>query len=120
MIIDRYLIKVNGIVQGVGFRPFIYNLAKSLSLNGWVNNTAEGVIIDVEGDKPVLDAFVSRISEEAPPLSLIRDISVRMQPIANYSSFEIRESSDSERKNVYISPDVAVCDDCKQELFDKN
>ncbi|HEX3028044.1 MAG TPA: carbamoyltransferase HypF, partial [Clostridia bacterium] len=97
-----------------------YNLAKSLSLNGWVNNTGEGVIIDVEGNKSALDAFVSRISEEAPPLSLIRDISVRTQPVAYYSSFEIRESSDAERKNVYISPDVAVCDDCKQELFDKN
>lgn len=120
MIIERYLIKVNGIVQGVGFRPFIYNLAKALSLNGWVNNTSEGVIIDVEGDKPTLDAFVSKISEEAPPLSLIRDVSVRTQPVAHYSSFEIRESSGTGRKAVYISPDVAVCDDCKRELFDKN
>lgn len=77
MSIKRKFIEINGIVQGVGFRPFIYNLAIKNNLNGWVNNTAMGVLIDAEGDNRSLDVFINNIKNNPPPLSKINKIIVK-------------------------------------------
>jgi hydrogenase maturation protein HypF len=116
---SRYEIIVDGIVQGVGFRPFIHNLAESLSLCGWVNNRGSSVVIEAEGDKDVLDAFVGKIKKEAPVLSHIKSIKVTEREPAGYTGFEIRKSEKSSDEKVYISPDVSICADCERELFDR-
>lgn len=116
--IRRYLIKITGVVQGVGFRPFIYTLAQSLHLKGWVNNVSEGVVIDIEGARETLDTFIERIKNGAPPLSRIKGISMEELPCKGYDGFIIEKSISSEQRNIYISPDVSICEDCNRELFD--
>ena len=117
---ERIRLKVTGIVQGVGFRPFIYSLAKSLFLNGWVNNTGDGVVIEAEGTHEVLEAFLSRIRKDAPPLSYIKDIFIEYLEFKGYEDFKIETSISGNVKNTFISPDVSICEDCKRELFDAN
>ncbi len=112
---QRAKIEVRGIVQGVGFRPFVYNLAESLGLSGYVTNTSEGVTIEVEGEG--VEDFLRRLPLEAPPLSRIIDLQVSRLPIKGYSDFRIVESIDKGRFTL-ISPDVSICDDCLRELFD--
>lgn len=112
-------IRVTGVVQGVGFRPFIYTLAIQHQLIGWVRNTSAGVDIEVEGVLENLDAFTRSISTEAPPLARIE--SVKSEEIGlngGYERFEIRHSHGVEGAYQPISPDVATCDDCLKEIFD--
>ncbi|MBD3223711.1 MAG: carbamoyltransferase HypF [Caldithrix sp.] len=118
--VHRESIHVNGIVQGVGFRPFIYNLAASLQLGGYVSNNSDGVIIEVEGNDQQIDAFVTDLKEKAPPLADIIDIQRRVVPSTGDSRFTIRPSQDKQDNQTLISPDIAICDDCLQELFDPN
>ena len=116
---ERNRVKVTGIVQGVGFRPFISSLAKSLFLNGTVSNTGDGVLIEVEGGPDKLAVFLERLKSEAPPLSLIRTITIEKPAFIGYSSFEIIASSPN-AKNTMISPDISICGDCSRELFDES
>lgn len=111
-------IHITGIVQGVGFRPFVYNLAHSLFLKGRVRNAGADVIIEVEGPQDSLDTFVQRIKSDPPPLSKIKSVDVKSIEFVGYSDFEIETSSRGENGKVYISPDVGVCKDCERELFD--
>ncbi|HTP01309.1 MAG TPA: carbamoyltransferase HypF [Anaerolineales bacterium] len=111
-------IHVSGIVQGVGFRPFVYNLALRSRLTGWVRNTSAGVDIAVDGAQDVLESFVKALREEAPPLARIDDFSASYGPAAGFSKFEILHSEAIPEAFQPISPDVAVCDDCLSELFD--
>jgi len=114
--ISRRQIHIRGIVQGVGFRPFVYNLAQGLGLCGYVLNSSAGVTIEVEGDCSELDRFVSRLGREAPPLAHIEDVAVtRLEP-AGYSSFVIRESRDEPGKLAPVSPDISTCDDCLRDF----
>lgn len=115
---ERYRVKVTGIVQGVGFRPFIAGLAKSLFLNGTVSNTGDGVHIEAEGRADRLAAFLERLRTEAPPLSLIREVEVEKLDFFGYSGFEIVASSGNAR-NTMISPDISICGDCAAELSDR-
>lgn len=108
-------IAVKGVVQGVGFRPFVYGLANGLGLTGYVTNTAEGVEIVVEG--PVLGPFVERLRSEAPPLARILAVEIAFAEPAGFSGFTIRESRDTGRFTL-VSPDSALCADCCRELFD--
>jgi len=112
---NRVLINIKGLVQGVGFRPFVYNLAKSLNLKGSVTNTAAGVTIDIEGDDVTF--FIEMLSKEAPPLSKIINIDVTPMPFCGYEGFEILKSKDN-GSSTLISPDISVCDDCLKEMFD--
>ena len=89
---ERYRLKVTGIVQGVGFRPFVYNLAASLFLKGRVLNTGDGVEIEIEGPRDRLDAFVNRLKSDAPPLALIRSIALDRLPLIGYDDFQIKTS----------------------------
>ncbi len=111
-------IHITGIVQGVGFRPFVYNLATRLDLKGWVKNTSAGVEIEVDGDKDTLDSFVQRLRDEAPTLSHIDEFSASFRPANGFRSFDIRHSESIPSAFQPISPDVSICDDCLRELFD--
>jgi len=116
--VERAQILVKGVVQGVGFRPFVFNLAGSLDLKGHVANTTEGVFIDVEGTS--VSEFIRRLKNEAPPLSQITDISVIPLPVHGYLDFSIKKSTDQAGNLPFtlISPDVSICDDCLHELLD--
>jgi hydrogenase maturation protein HypF len=116
---QRLQISLEGSVQGVGFRPFIYRLANDLDLVGWVMNSAQGVAIEVEGGQTQLESFLQRLEEEAPARSQIQRLtSSFLQPIG-YPAFEIRVSIDGE-KTAIITPDIATCPDCLREIFDTN
>jgi hydrogenase maturation protein HypF len=117
---DSYEIKLTGIVQGVGFRPFIYALAKSLFLCGKVYNVGSGVTIEVECDERQLIEFVDEIKKNAPPLSNIKTIDINRKPFSGLANFNIEKSENENDQPVYISPDVSVCSDCMEELFNKN
>ena len=107
---------VFGVVQGVGFRPFVYRLARRLGLDGWVANAGSGVEIHVEGPPAaVRDAFPAALRSGLPPLAAIERLEVRPAPVANLRGFEIRESR-GEGGFVFISPDIATCDDCAREV----
>jgi hydrogenase maturation protein HypF len=111
-------IHVNGIVQGVGFRPFVFNLARRLGVTGWVRNTSGGVDIELDGASDSLRSLVAAIHDEAPPLSRIDDLKVEYQPAHGFVGFEIRDSESLPEAFQPISPDVAVCADCLREMND--
>ena len=111
-------ISVRGVVQGVGFRPFVYQLATRHNLKGWVCNTSEDVRIEVEGEEKDIEQFLLGLREQAPPLSHIEDITVTQGSPANYEKFEIRHSLAEEGKYQLVSPDIATCPDCLREIFD--
>ncbi|MBM3124961.1 MAG: carbamoyltransferase HypF [Chloroflexi bacterium] len=111
-------VHISGIVQGVGFRPFVYGLADRLKLRGWVKNTSAGVEIEVDGERDVLDTFINLLREEAPPLSRIDDLTVSIRPVNRFTSFDIVHSEAVEGAFQPISPDVSICEDCLRELFD--
>lgn len=116
---SRSQIEVRGIVQGVGFRPFIYSLAARCALRGQVLNNATGVLIDVEGEQRAIDRFVNEISASPPPLAVIDSIERSdASDLAFFEGFRIVESDASGPKFVPISADIATCADCLRELFD--
>jgi len=105
-------------VQGVGFRPFVYNLAQRLGLAGWVRNTSAGVEIQVDATLPDLEAFIKALRADAPPLARIDDLTVSDRPFQGFTTFEIMDSTNIPESFQPISPDVAVCDDCLREMRD--
>ncbi len=109
---------ITGIVQGVGFRPFIYNLAGRLGVTGWVRNTSAGVDIEVDGSQAALEAFVKAVQDDAPPLSRIESLTVAYSRPLGLAGFEIRSSETIAEAFQPISPDVAICDDCLHEMLD--
>jgi hydrogenase maturation protein HypF len=115
---NRLKIAVTGIVQGVGFRPFIYQLAKRNELVGYVSNTSDGVIIEAEGEETKLKDFLDAIEREAPPLALITDVTSEPVPPVAGAGFAIRESAADAERTALISPDVCTCADCVRELSD--
>ena len=110
------IIYFNGVVQGVGFRPFVFKLAEELGIKGWVNNSSHGVTIHAEGDNP--DLFYQRLQNEAPPLARIMTARSVAGELKNYSSFEIVQSEAEQEADVLISPDVATCGDCLIDMAD--
>jgi hydrogenase maturation protein HypF len=114
----RKEIRVSGIVQGVGFRPYVYRLATDRNLEGSISNTVSGVTIEVQGPLELVEEFVSRLPEEAPALAQITGVTVREVPCRPDRQFEILPSRAGARADTLISPDVAVCADCLRELFD--
>src|ERR1700732_4235862 len=107
--------RVRGVVQGVGFRPFVYRLAHANTLAGWVLNDEEGVEIHLEGAEPALDAFVHSLVVERPPAATIQTIDVQAARPSGYKDFTIRDSRTQGRPSVRISPDLPVCDACLTE-----
>ena len=111
-------ISIRGVVQGVGFRPFVYRLAHEHGLTGWVLNHSGGVEIEVEGLRPALEAFIHDLVAQAPPLARIVAVEVRDAPPNGYTHFEIRHSVAEEGRYQLISPDIATCSECVRELLD--
>lgn len=116
----RLKVIIHGAVQGVGFRPFVYRLATEMKLNGWVSNTSQGVLIEVEGDQQTLHTFISKIHSEKPPLAKILSFEHSFLDPKGFTQFEIKESSDNGEKSVLVLPDVAVCSDCLNDIFNSN
>ena len=119
--IEALDIQVKGIVQGVGFRPFVYRLAKKYLINGWVLNATDGVFIHAEGEAKLLDEFVIELSENPPAASRVEEVTLKEVPLEDFDSFEIRFSdAGAVEKTTLVSPDLATCDDCARELFNPN
>ena len=116
-IIARRL-NVNGIVQGVGFRPHIYQLARSCRVMGEIANTATGVSIHIEGSRENIDRFCQSLSSNLPPLAHITDIARAPEIVRKLDGFSILPSTSGRARSTLISPDVSVCEDCLKELFD--
>ena len=112
-------IHINGIVQGVGFRPFVYGLADRFSLNGWVRNTSAGVDVELDGPPEALHSFIESLNLEAPPLARIDDVLVEDRDPDGFTAFKIIHSEAVPGAFQPISPDMSVCSDCLSELFDK-
>jgi hydrogenase maturation protein HypF len=111
-------IDVKGIVQGVGFRPHVFQLAQRHALTGQVSNTASGVQLVVEGRTEAIDAFVDELQDQPPPLAQIVDLTVTSVDVEDRAGFVIASSSPAKIKTTLISPDVATCEDCLRELRD--
>jgi hydrogenase maturation protein HypF len=111
-------IRVRGVVQGVGFRPFVFRLARENDLVGWVLNEQDGVDIHLEGDEDSLETFVRHLQSQAPPAARIAAVDVLPADQAGFKEFTIRESLRNGRPSVRISPDLPVCNECLVELFD--
>jgi hydrogenase maturation protein HypF len=111
-------IHIQGVVQGVGFRPFVYGLAKRHALTGWVRNTSGGVQIEAEGGAEALEAFVSELESEAPPLAHIDRVDHEDFDAPGFTGFEILTSEPKPGEYQPISPDVSLCEDCRRELHD--
>ncbi|GAA1853882.1 carbamoyltransferase HypF [Asanoa iriomotensis] len=109
---------VTGVVQGVGFRPFVYATATALALTGQVSNTATGVTIEVEGTPDALDTFARRLRTEPPPLAVVETVTESTMDPVGGTGFTIEESGPAGRSRTLASPDVATCADCRAELRD--
>lgn len=114
----RRSIAISGIVQGVGFRPFVYDLATRFNLHGFVTNRAGGVLVEVEGEPQSLDRFLEELTSRPPPLARIDGVRWAPQPARGDPRFRIEPSRTGAGDQVFISPDVATCADCLRELFD--
>src|SRR5690349_883480 len=115
---ERRAVVVRGIVQGVGFRPFVYNLATRLGLAGSVKNQTGTVLIEIEGEPPALDAFLDELAGKPPPLAHIEHLSWEQRPPRGERQFHIDSSEAEGASAVFISPDVATCPECLAEMLD--
>jgi hydrogenase maturation protein HypF len=114
---ERRKIEIKGIVQGVGFRPTVYRIAKKYNLKGYVFNHSKGVTLDVEGFSNEIDCLLEDLKKNPPPISNIEEISSKKIPIKNFREFKIIESQEKEEKTTLVSPDMAICKDCRNELL---
>ncbi|MCX7021325.1 MAG: Sua5/YciO/YrdC/YwlC family protein, partial [bacterium] len=114
----RLRVHVTGTVQGVGFRPFVFRLARELGLAGFVLNDASGVWVEAQGPAGTLDGLVRRLSDDAPPLARVNNVEAGEIPEAAGTAFTIRESPISGGEMTLVSPDVATCADCRAEIAD--
>jgi hydrogenase maturation protein HypF len=117
---ERRAIVVRGIVQGVGFRPFVYRLAETLRLGGFVRNQTGSVLIEVEGELAGLEQFLTELAQRPPPLAQIEQLSWEPRELLGESQFRIESSEADAASAVFISPDVAVCPECLTEMLDPN
>ena len=113
----RLRVIIRGAVQGVGFRPFVYRLARELALAGWVLNSAQGVFLEVEGPPAALEQFLLRVRAEKPPRAFIQSLEPAFLDPAGFAGFEIRHSAGG-AKTALVLPDVATCPDCLAEILD--
>ncbi|MBK9307032.1 MAG: carbamoyltransferase HypF [Nitrospira sp.] len=116
--LQRVQITVEGTVQGVGFRPFAYRLARELELAGWVANTGSGVLIEVEGDTGDIESFLGRLKQEAPASATIEAMSTSIIPVIDEKYFSIAPGTEIGQRALVIPPDLTTCSDCRRELAD--
>lgn len=111
-------VKIKGIVQGVGFRPFIHRLVRAYGLKGTIRNTSSGVTMELEGEGEAIRRFLTALPTEAPPLAVIESITNREIPMKGFETFTIIGSERQDERNTLISPDISICADCLRELRD--
>lgn len=116
--IGRIAVALGGAVQGVGFRPFVYRLARDLDLSGWVRNDPAGVRLEIEGERGCLEAFLERLRAERPPQSTIDWLEWHPLPPGGTRGFDIRSSAVAGERRATVLPDLATCPECRRELFD--
>lgn len=116
--IQKVKIIIRGVVQGVGFRPFIFRLAKELNVKGWIINSSQGVFIDAESDRLTLESFIGKIETDRPKNSYIQSFEHTWLDAEGFKTFEIRESKESGIKTALVLPDISTCNDCLEEIFD--
>ncbi|MFJ3709468.1 MULTISPECIES: carbamoyltransferase HypF [unclassified Streptomyces] len=114
----RRRFEVRGVVQGVGFRPFVYVTASELMLTGTVTNTVDGVLAEVEGMTDAVEEFGRRLRDDAPPLAVVEDVRTSDQPVRGGTGFTIEKSGTRGRGRTLVSPDIATCRDCLDEMGD--
>ena len=118
--LQRVRIHIQGIVQGVGFRPFIHKLVQDCGLKGYIKNTSSGVEMELEGERAKLESFVAQIPQKAPKLAVIEKLHAEYSDeLYGFDSFKILESKREALRNTLISPDICICDDCLNELWDR-
>lgn len=115
----RKYILISGLVQGVGFRPFVYKIAMENDLKGFIKNSSIGVIIDVEGGEASIDSFIRELKENGPELLNIEKMIIEDKVVQSYKTFEIRESLKSSEGLTFISPDLGICRACYEDIKDK-
>jgi hydrogenase maturation protein HypF len=114
-------IKIKGIVQGVGFRPFVYNLALKLGLKGFVNNDESGVTVVLQGDEKCIETFITTLKTTPPPLAKIEELTTQKQAFNElFDAFSIVQTKVSNAKTSLVSPDIAVCEDCIDDILNPN
>lgn len=116
----RFALTIRGRVQGVGFRPFVYRLAQQLSLTGWVSNSLQGVLIEIQGKEIDLEKFFTLLEQDSPPNSEISSIEKHALPLKTEENFLIAQSNLAGIKESAILPDLATCQECLAEIFDIN
>ncbi|MEK9629474.1 MAG: carbamoyltransferase HypF [Nitrospinota bacterium] len=116
----RLRISIHGLLQGIGFRPFVYRLAHETELKGWIQNSTNGVTIEVEGDSENLEDFLQRLNRESPPETIYQKTEHTCLEPSGYGAFTIKESAVSGDPTTSISPDIATCSDCLKEIFDSS
>jgi len=116
----RYIIRLSGIVQGVGYRPFVYRKALEHNICGWVNNTGAAVIVDAEGEEYKLRLFIAELIRQPPVLASVEKFEITQEKLRGYESFEIRQSTEEMSTIRFISPDIGVCAKCMEEVSDPN
>ncbi len=114
----RRRINIEGIVQGVGFRPHVHRLARDLGLAGCARNVAGGLEVEIEGERETVEEFTRRIDSDAPPIAVIESVQTEDLPVAGDVQFTIIPSREGAEGEIYVSPDVAICGDCLRELAD--
>ncbi|RPI09280.1 MAG: carbamoyltransferase HypF, partial [Zetaproteobacteria bacterium] len=115
---ERLRVAIHGAVQGVGFRPFVYRLATDMDLPGWVSNSPQGVLVEVEGSPETLRTFLLRLQKERPPRASIQSLEASFLAPVGFGRFEIRPSDGTGERTTLILPDIGTCADCLRDIFD--
>ena len=111
-------LEITGVVQGVGFRPFVYQLAQRYELNGFTLNDTAGVSVELEGEEGNIQAFMKALKSELPPLSRIDTLSSKASEYVGHTDFKILQSETQQSKSALVSPDIAICENCLNEMED--
>ncbi|MEN8250694.1 MAG: acylphosphatase, partial [Bacteroidota bacterium] len=117
--VNTYHIHITGIVQGVGFRPYVYQLAKQYGLYGWINNTSDGVHIEINANEKAAELFYNQLIDQPPLLANITNSSFKQVDSVAYSDFSIIESESQASPNLPLTPDFALCEECRQDIDDQ-
>src|SRR5215471_13684122 len=117
-LLARKRIAVSGVVQGVGFRPFVHNLAQDLGLTGYALNSSAGVVIEIEGADDQIESFLNTLRSSPPPLARIEEVVVSEVEPNGAATFRIRQSVSTEGEFALVSPDVGTCEDCWRDFSD--
>jgi len=116
----RYFVEIMGVVQGVGYRPYVYNKALSLDIKGWVSNQGSALVIDIEGERENIKGFLMEIIKNPPSLAKIEKVKITSKDYIGYKDFDIKNSTSGENEIKFIASDVATCKECFKEIFDSS